>query len=131
MRLASAGSASGCRCRATADGPYLFSPVGVKVENRVGTPVALQLDRAWGNPDLTEDQFGQILVAYTREGNIELRRRGGLSSTWEEAQVMAGDGTSDYADVAKNGQGTVLVAYERDGQETVLVQSRDDGQEVE
>lgn len=131
MRLASAGPASGCRCKVTADGPYLASPVGVKVENRVGTPVALQLDRAWGNPDLTEDQFGEIFVAYTREGNIELRRRGGLSGTWEEAQVMAGDGTSDYADVAKNGQGTLLVAYERDGQETVLVQSRDDGQEVE
>ena len=130
IRLVEPASAPGCRFTVVADVPFLASPMGVPVSPRISTPVALQVDRPWGNPHLTCDAVGQVFLAYTDDGDICLRRGGGLCDSWSSAETVTADGISDHAWVEKDPRGTLILARQRGHTLTRVEVSRNDGQDL-
>lgn len=130
IRLVEPARASGCRFTVVADVPFLASAEGVPMWARTSTPVALQVDRPWGNPDLVCDMVGQILLTYVDEGDVVLHRRGGLAGEWDEGQKVGSDGISDYPSLQKDGRGTLVLTRQRGARRTRIDWSRDDGQRM-
>jgi len=131
IRLVDPSTAPGCQFTVVADAPFLASPDGVPMAPRKSSPVALQLDRPWGNPHLAADAVGQVFLLYTDEGDVRLWRRAGLEDDWSGGELITDDGISDYPWAGKDGRGTMAVARLR-GQSTTTVElSRDDGRSME
>jgi hypothetical protein len=131
VRAAGPQSAAGCRFRLVADTPFLASPEGISVRARSSVPVAVQVDRAWGEPCLIEDAYGQLLLSYLRDGDVAVVRRGGMAGRWDEPSRLTRDGTNRGPVLTKDGSGATVVGYQRGQHQTILRTWRDDCRETE
>jgi hypothetical protein len=130
VRLLSPAEAPGCRFHIVCDVPFLASALGVPVQARVSTPVAVQVDRRWGNPHLACDGLGEVFLLHTDDGDVWVHRRDGTEATWDEGNALTEDGVSDRAWADKDGTGTLRLVHEQAGTDTRLVESRDDGRHM-
>jgi hypothetical protein len=126
IRLLQPATAPGCRFTVIADVPFLASAAGVPVVAQASTPVALQLDRDWGQPHLWEDGVGQVILVFARDGDIWLTRRPGLGGPWAQPWRITSDGQSGLPWAGKDKSGRLTLLRQR-GAVTALAWSRDDG----
>ena len=131
IRLVSPASAAGCRFALVADVPFLASAGGVPTKVRASAPVALEVGGgSSGNPHLMSDGVGRIFLTYSRDGDIILHRRGGMSGEWDEGETVL-EGGHDFPWTAKDPRGTLMVMSERNASATEVLTSRDDGEHME
>jgi hypothetical protein len=131
VRLVDPMEAPGCRFRIVCDVPFLASALGVPVEPKASTPVALQVDDPWGNPHLACDGLGQVFLLYTDGGDVWVRRRDGSESSWDVGNRLSDDGASDKGWADRDGAGALQVVREQRGVVTRVARSRDDGRHME
>lgn len=126
VRLVEPESVAGCRFHVVADVPFLASADGIALKPRLGVPVAVQVDRAWGDPCLHEDAYGQLIVAYIDEGDVTTVRRPGMAGRWDQPTRLTEDGANAGPSLAKDVCGTTVVTYQH-GQDRAMIRTwRDD-----
>jgi hypothetical protein len=126
VRLVEPPSVAGCRFHVVADVPFLASPTGIALKPRMGVPVAVQVDRWWGDPCIVEDAYGQLLVAYVDEGDVVTVRRPGMDGNWDQPTKLTEDGANACPSVAKDGCGVTVVTYQHGQHRTMIRTWRDD-----
>jgi len=89
--------------------------------------VALQIGGPHGRPHIFEDAVGQLFLFDVREGNIRMRRKGGLTSPWEKPRWVTNEENSDYPWADKDSRGRIILSYQQGPGQVKLLHSPDDG----
>ncbi len=127
IRLIEPEQAPGCRFTVIADVPFLAAPEGVLINSKQASFVALQIGAPHGRPHIFEDAVGQLFLFDVQEGNIRMRRKGGLTSPWEAPRWVTSEGTSDYPWADKDSRGHIILSYQQGPGQVKLLHSPDDG----
>ncbi len=127
IRLVEPEQAPGCRFTVIADVPFLAHPQGVLINSKQASFVALQIGGNYGRPHIFEDAVGQLFLFDVQEGNIRMRRKGGLTSPWEAPRWVTNEGNSDYPWADKDNRGRIILSYQQGPSQVKLLHSPDDG----
>jgi len=112
------------------DNPWLSNANSITVEANRRTPTLAQLIVLLTGIELLDDAVGQIYLFYTKDGDIRLTRRNGLSGPWEDSEQLTADGQSSEPSAEKDDSGRLGLWRQR-GAVSVGFSSRDDGRSWE
>ncbi len=97
------------------------------IDSKLASFVSLQIGGPHGRPHIFEDAVGQLFLFDVREGNIRMRRKGGLTSPWEAPRWVTKGGNSDYPWADKDSRGRIILSYQQGPSQVKLLHSPDDG----
>jgi len=99
----------------------------VLINGKQASFVALQIGGGYGRPHIFEDAVGQLFLFDVYQGNIRMRRKGGLTSPWQSPRSVTNEGNSDYPWADKNSRGRIILSYQQGPSQVKLLHSPDDG----